>query len=316
MNILVTGGAGFIGSHLARRALALGHAVTVVDNLSTGYRAQVPDAADFVYADLGNPTHYLRMRGLAPDVIFHLAAQSSGWISMDAPIRDLDDNLRATVLLTEWALSVGSPRLVFASTESVYGEGEGRAPFDEDMLPRPRSFYGCSKLACEHYLRVAHRELGLAPTSLRLFSVYGPRQDLANMRQGILSIYLSYVLRGEPVTVKGPAERVRDLVIVDDVVEAFLAAAAAPATIGRELNVCTGEAVTVGDMIRRLGRAFGRDDHPIAVEAGTPGDVFLSIGDHARMTAATGWRPTVLLDDGIRRIADAFAAARDVRRSA
>jgi len=303
MQMLITGGAGFIGSHLARRAVELGHKVTVVDNLSTGYRHQVPDGADFVYADLGNPAHYVRLRSLKPDLIFHIGAQSSGWISMDSPIRDMDDNLRATVLLAEWALAVGSPRFLFASTESIYGEGEGRVPFTEEALPRPLSFYGCSKLACEHYLRVAHRYQGLQPTCLRLFSVYGPRQDLANMRQGILSIYLTYVLAGTPVTVKGPAERVRDMVIVDDVVEAFLLASQQPETIGKELNVCTGEAVTIGEMIRRLGAAFGKPDYPIAVEGGTPGDVFCSTGSHARMTEITGWKPTVYLDEGLRRIA-------------
>jgi UDP-glucose 4-epimerase len=306
MQMLITGGAGFIGSHLARRALALGHQVTVVDNLSTGYRHQVPEGADFVYADLGNPSHYLRLRGLRPEVIFHLAAQSSGWISMDSPLRDLDDNLRATVLLAEWALAAGCPRLLFASTESTYGEGQGRVPFTEEALPRPLSFYGCSKLACEHYLRVAHRYQGLEPTSLRLFSVYGPRQDLANLRQGILSIYLSYVLAGKPVTVKGAASRVRDLVVVDDVVEAFLAAARVPATIGQELNVCTGEGVTVGELIRRLGAAFGTADYPLEEEEGTPGDVHTSTGSHARMTELCGWKPTVYLDEGLRQIAAAF----------
>jgi UDP-glucose 4-epimerase len=306
MQTLITGAAGFIGSHLARRCLELGHQVTVVDNLSTGYRHQVPDGADFIYADLGNPSHYVRLRGLRPEVVFHVGAQSSGWISMDSPLRDMDDNLRATVLVAEWALAVGCPRVVFASTESVYGEGDGRVPFTEDALPRPLSFYGCSKLACEHYLRVAHRYQGLQPTCLRLFSVYGPRQDLANLRQGILSIYLTYVLAGKPVTVKGSPARVRDMVVVDDVVEAFVAAAREPATIGRELNVCTGEAVTIGDMIRRLGAAFGTPDYPIEVEDGTPGDVFVSTGSHALMTEVTGWRPTVYLDDGLAQIAAAL----------
>jgi UDP-glucose 4-epimerase len=306
MHMLITGAAGFIGSTLARRALALGHRVTIVDNLSTGYRHQVPEGAEFVYADLGNPAHYVRLREVRPEVVFHIAAQSSGWISMDSPIRDMDDNARATVLLAEWAQSVGCPRFLFASTESVYGEGEGRVPFTEEALPRPLSFYGCSKLSCEHYLRVMHKYQALQPTCLRLFSVYGPRQDLINMRQGILSIYLTYVLAGKPVTVKGAAERVRDMVIVDDVVEAFLAAAREPATIGKELNVCTGEAVTIGDVIRRLGLAFGKPDYPIEVEGGTPGDVFCSTGSHARMTEITGWKPTVYLDEGLAMIAAKF----------
>jgi len=303
MHSLITGGAGFIGSHLARRCLALGHQVTVVDNLSTGYQRNVPDGAAFVYCDLGNAAQYYKLRGIKPDVIYHLGAQSSGWISFDAPLRDLDDNLRSTVLLGEWAQQVGCPRILLASTESTYGEGSGRVPFTESSDQRPLTYYGCSKLAAEHYLRVANTCHGLQATWLRLFSVYGPKQDLANLRQGILSIYLSYVLAGEPVTVKGSLERVRDMVIVDDVCEAFLAAAAEPATIDRAFNVCTGEGLTIGEIIQRLGQAFGHADYPTVEEGGTPGDVFCSVGDHAALTEVTGWKPRVYLDEGLAMIA-------------
>jgi len=306
MHSLITGGAGFIGSHLARRCLALGHQVTVVDNLSTGYQRNVPDGAEFVYCDLGAPAQYYKLRGLRPDVIYHLGAQSSGWISFDAPLRDMDDNLRSTVLLGEWAQSVGCPRVLLASTESTYGEGKGRVPFHETSDQRPLTYYGCSKLAAEHYLRVANDCHGLQATWLRLFSVYGPKQDLANLKQGILSIYLAYVLAGKPVTVKGSLQRVRDMVIVDDVVEAFLAAASEPNTINHAYNVCSGEGLTIGEIIQRLGKAFGHASYPVVEEGGTPGDVFASIGDHAALTAATGWKPTVFLDQGLAMIAANF----------
>jgi UDP-glucose 4-epimerase len=304
--VLVTGGAGFIGSHLARRALSEGHSVVVVDNLSTGYRHQIPDGADFIYADLGNPAHYGRLRDEKPDVIFHLAAQSSGWVSFDSPMRDLEDNTHATILLSQWALQQGCKRLLFASTESVFGEGTGRNPFDEKSLPLPLSFYGASKLACEHYLRISHNELGLEHTCLRLFTVYGPKQDLANMRQGIVSIYLSYILKGGPVTVTGSLDRVRDLVIVDDVVDAFWRASQTPATIGKELVVATGEHITLGQLIKDLGKAFGHPDIAIETTGGTPGDVMESYGNSALLRELTGWKPTCTVADGIARIRASF----------
>jgi UDP-glucose 4-epimerase len=301
MRMLVTGGAGFIGSYLARRLLSEGHHVTVVDNLSTGYRENVPPGADFVYADLGNPLHYYRLDALRPDVVFHLGGQSSGWISMDAPLGDLEDNLRSTILLSDWALTHGCRRLIDTSSESVYGEGDPERPFTEETLPRPLTYYGCSKLASEHYLRVKANNSPLQHTCLRLFTIYGPGQDLANMRQGIVSIYLAYAARGMPVVVKGSLDRVRDLVYVDDAVDAFVRAAAEPKTVGLELNVATRVRTRLGDLIKKMAAEVGRPDLPIVAEEGTPGDVLHSFGDASRLHALTGWKPTVDVAEGLRR---------------
>jgi UDP-glucose 4-epimerase len=300
---LITGGAGFIASYLAKRALADRHQVTVVDNLSSGNRGNVPGGAGFVHADLGNPAHYVRLRGQKPDVIFHLAGQSSAWVSMDSAIADMDDNLRSTVLLSEWGLQQGCKRFLYASTESVYGEGSATTPWTEASPTRPSSFYGCSKLASEHYLRVTAASRGLEPTCLRLFTTYGPGQDLANVRQGILSIFLSYILRGETVPVKGPLARVRDFVFVEDVVDAFLTAAREPRTIGQELNVATGVPTRLSALIEKLGQVCGgKASWPTAQEEGTPGDVMESYGDASKLRALTGWQPKVSLEQGIAQI--------------
>jgi UDP-glucose 4-epimerase len=136
--------------------------------------------------------------------------------------------------------------------------------------------------------------------------VYGPKQDLANLKQGILSIYLAYVLEGKPVTVKGSLQRVRDMVIVDDVCEAFLGAAKEPRTINRAFNVCTGEGLTIHEIIQRLGKAFGHASYPVIEEDGTPGDQFASTGDHTALTELIGWKPTVYLDQGLAMIAASF----------
>ncbi|MBI5502308.1 MAG: NAD-dependent epimerase/dehydratase family protein [Deltaproteobacteria bacterium] len=301
MHALVTGGAGFIGSQLALRLLRDGQRVTVVDNLSTGYRESVPAGAGFVYADLGNPEHYRRLDEVRPDVVFHLGGQSSGWISMDGPLGDLEDNLRSTILLADWALARGCRRFLYASSESVYGEGSAERAFTEATLPRPLTYYGCSKLAAEHYLRVKAENSALQHTCLRLFTVYGPGQDLANMRQGIVSIYLAYAAKGEPVVVKGSLDRIRDLVFVDDVVGAFVAAAAEPRTIGLELNVATGVPTRLGDLIRDMVVAVGYPELAVRPEAGTPGDVMHSFGDASRLAALTGWRPAVSVREGLDR---------------
>jgi UDP-glucose 4-epimerase len=303
MRILVTGGAGFIASVLAKRALAEGHEVTVVDNLSSGHRHNVPEGATFIHADLGNVSAYKKLEAERPEVIFHLAGQSSAWVSMDSAIADMDDNLRSTVLLSDWGLARGCTRFLYASTESVYGEGSARIAWTEASPTLPSSYYGCSKLASEHYLRVAARASGLEPTCLRLFTTNGPGQDLLNARQGILSIYLSYVLQGVTVPVKGPLDRVRDFVFMDDVVEAFLTAARSPRTIGKALNVATGVPTRLGELIDALGQAVaGKRPYPVQQEAGTPGDVMESFGDASQLTELTGWKPRVSLDEGIARI--------------
>jgi UDP-glucose 4-epimerase len=174
----------------------------------------------------------------------------------------------------------------------------------------PLSFYGASKLANEHYLRISHQELGLETTALRLFTVYGPKQDLANMRQGIVSIYLSYILKGGPVTVTGSLERVRDLVIVDDVVDAFWRASKTPSTIGKHLVVATGEHITLGKLIKDLGKAFGHPDIEIKVIEKTPGDVMVSYGNSALLRELTGWKPTCTIAEGIARIRASITSPR------
>ena len=253
LDVLVTGGAGFIGSRIAASLIADGHRVVVADDLSTGYRENVPAEATFVPSDLS------REEGIAvlPDrpygAILHLAGQSSGEKSFDDPARDFDANARSTLLLADWALQREIPALLHASSMGVYGNA-GVAPVAEDAPTRPLSWYGASKLAAERVLEAAAAQ-GLRTVSFRMFNVYGRGQDLENMKQGMVSIYLAYLLRGEPVLVKGALDRVRDFVHVDDVVEAWRLALEKP--LSGPFNLGTGVGTTVGDLLAGLFEAIG-----------------------------------------------------------
>jgi len=182
--VLLTGGAGFIGSHLARALLDDGWAVDVVDDLSTGNRANVPDGAKLQKLDLARPGATEELADGPYDAVAHLAGQSSGEKSFDDPGRDIDSNTRSTVVLADWALARGVPRFVHASSMGVYGQ-VGHAAGEESTAARPISWYGASKLAAERALAVASSR-GLSTCSLRMFSIYGPGQDLREMRQGMV----------------------------------------------------------------------------------------------------------------------------------
>ncbi len=295
--VLVTGGAGFIGSHLARSLLEDGFEVDVADNLHSGRRENVPDGATFHQLDLGQPDAIAQIPSKDYAAVLHLAGQSSGEKSFDDPAYDLDANARSTVLLADWALHNDVPAFVHASSMGVYGQPDSH-PVAEDAPTRPLSWYGASKRAAELSLRAA-AEHGLRTCSLRMFSVYGPGQDMTDLRQGMVSIYLAYLLRGEPVEVRGSLDRVRDLVHVDDVVAAWRAALDAEA--GGPINIGSGAGTTVGELIERLISTCGLPtDHPVTEAEGTPGDQFALSADIARARDVLSWAPRTPLDDGLR----------------
>ena len=292
---LLTGGAGFIGSHLARALLGDGWRVDVVDDLSSGSAAYVPAEADLIELDLGSPGATARLPTGEYDAIAHLAGQSSGEKSFDDPERDFDANARSTVALAAWARTRGIRLFVQASSMGVYGDVSTQ-PVDESVAPRPLSFYGASKLAAEHALQVAPDVRGI---SLRMFSIYGPGQNLAEMRQGMVSIFLAMALRGEPIEVRGPLDRVRDFVYVDDCVEAWMRALESTDAAG-PFNVGTGVGTSIRRLIADLLELLGTPDHPVA-ELGvrTPGDQFALSASTVRTWETLGWSARTTLRDGL-----------------
>jgi UDP-glucose 4-epimerase len=298
--VLVTGGAGFIGSHLARRVLAQGGEVVVVDDLSNGRRENAPPGATLHVADLRDPTT-LDLLGDEPfDAVFHLAAQSSGALSFADPEADFTSHAPVVFNLLRWCQRTGVRRFLYASSTTIYGEPE-TLPVAEDHPVRPKTYYGAGKAAGERYVALFSR-LGLDTTVFRLPNVYGPGQNLANLNQGMISIYLAYLLRGEPILVAGSPARFRDFLHIDDLADAWMAALTAEATFGRTFNLATGRATTVAEVLDHLRRAAGRPDHPVTCIDNTPGDQTGVVCDISRIADALGWRPNVDISTGIERL--------------
>jgi UDP-glucose 4-epimerase len=309
MRVLVTGGAGFIGSALARRLIGEDHGVLIVDNLSTGKRSNVPPEATLLAGDLADPATLQHLPAGSYDAVVHLAAQSSGAIGQANPYLDLQVNVGATLLLSRWCLEQKVPRFVYASSMTVYGQGN-REPVDENAACRPIGYYGASKLASENYLRLASDE-GLGVTCLRLYNVYGRGQNLGNLYQGMASIYLAYLLDEVAVPVTGSFDRFRDFVHVGDVVEALVLALRRPKTPSFVYNIGTGRKTTVRELLRVLISAVGLpEDHPVNELAGSQSDVFGSIASSVRAKEELGWVPRARLEDGLR---DMVAWAKSVR---
>ena len=314
MNVLVTGGAGFIGSHLCDALVARGDRVTAVDDLSTGARENVPDGAELVEADVADADALERaFAGRAIDAVLHVAGQASIATSFADPGRDLRVNVVGTLNVIERCLAADVPRLVHASSMTVYGEPDA-VPTPEDALCRPVSYYGITKYAAERYVHVAgaRTDVSLSVTSLRMFNVYGERQSLTNPYQGVLAIFIGNVLRREPITIHSDGRQTRDFVYVADAVDAWLRVLDRPETDGAVYNVGSGRETTIAKLAGAVLRAFGESPESWEIHRGRAqeGDLRSTAGDVKALEAATGWRPQTSLEDGMART---IAWARETR---
>jgi UDP-glucose 4-epimerase len=289
---VVTGGAGFIGSHVADALLARGDEVHVLDDLSTGRREKVPAAASFVEGDIRTDSSGLFAR-VRPEVCFHLAAQADVGTSVERPDHDADVNVVGTVRLLEAAREHGT-QIVFTSTGgAMYGECDG--PAAETAERKPISPYGISKLAGEEYLAGWNRLHGARHVSLRLGNVYGARQE-AGLEGGVIAIFLERMAAGQPTRIYGDGQQTRDFVYVRDVVSALLAA------VGREgsvYNVGTGTETTVNALHGLCRRVTGVGDEPEYGPA-RAGDVRRSVIDASLAKRELGWRAETDLEQGLR----------------
>ena len=246
--IIVTGVAGFIGARIAERFLNDGYDVIGVDDFTVGRPENVPKGVSFIEGDLID-VGTLKKLPRRCDVLLHLAGQSSGEISFDDPVTDLKKNAISTLNLIRYGLDVGVRKFVYASSMSVYGN-QPDAPVREDALCLPLSCYGNGKLAAERYLMIYGHDLPFI--AFRMFNVYGTGQDLSNLRQGMVSIFLAQALMSGKVQVKGSAARFRDFIHVDDVVEAWVRAAFDPDPESAILNLGTGVRSTVSDLLSEI----------------------------------------------------------------
>ena len=305
--VLVTGGAGFIGSHVVAALRAAGRRVVVLDDFSTGRRENLAEwtddpAVEVIAGDVrGDLAALLAGRGPLAAVV-HLAAQTSVVRSIEAPIDDLDINLRATARLLLFAAEAGAQRLVFASSAAVYGE-PARVPVDEGDPTRPLSPYGAAKRAAELYLQCLGPLRGVATTCLRLFNVYGPRQDPKSPYAGVVAAFLARALAGQPLVIFGDGFQTRDLVYVGDVARA-IAMAVEQGPEGHVLcNIGGGREVSIRELAATAQRVCGATDTALEFAPARPGEIERSVARTWHADEALGFRPEVALDEGLRRTA-------------
>jgi len=299
MNLLITGVAGFIGSHVAARALTRGFSVYGVDDLSSGFLKNVPDGVLF---------SEMKVRDITPEIlierqvdgILHLAGQNGAAGSKNYPVLDAEINVLQTISLHAAAEKAGITKFVYASSVAVYGEGEGMPPFREEDATEPLSPYGAGKLAAEKYGHLFQkRNPESIYVALRLHNVYGPGQDIHNYDQGIVSIFLGQAINFGRIEVKGRPERIRDLTYIDDCTDAFLRAIVVKAPGSYLFNVCTGSAVSFREIIDLIVEwrpgtevTWGRQD---------VFDPITTVGDPSKIRGALGWEPKIDFYEGLTR---------------
>ncbi|MCX5855336.1 MAG: NAD-dependent epimerase/dehydratase family protein [Deltaproteobacteria bacterium] len=297
--VLVTGGAGFIGSHLAKKLIQAGYHVFVIDNLSTGRRSNIPEAAEFIELDLSLTNSLDELQDLHLDAIFHLAAQSSGALSFVDPHADLRSHIYSTFNLLQYCLKFKVNRFLYASSATVYGDPL-YLPVDENHPKNPKTYYAAGKIASEAYVNLFN-SLGVNTTILRMPNVYGPGQNLENKNQGMVSIYLSYMLGNSPIVVKGLPTRFRDFIYIDDVINAWMKAQKAAEAYGKIYNLASGEKSLVEDILKELVSAFDIPQYPIVYDCGTPGDQTGMVCDISRISEDLNWNPEIDLKIGIKK---------------
>lgn len=302
MKALVTGGAGFIGSHIAHRLVHEGHDVVILDNLSSGKRENlgaIRERVRFVEADVRDRAT-VEAETSGCEVVFHEAAIVSVPYSVEHPEESHDVNIVGTLNVLQAARKAKARRVVFASSAAVYGE-EPTLPKVETMLPEPVSPYGIEKLTGEYYLATWSKLFGVETVALRYFNVFGPRQDPTSPYSGVISVFGDRILAGKPITFFGDGKQFRDFVYVDNVVEANFLAASRPGVSGRVFNVGCGERTTLLELADLIGKTAG-----VTVEKsfGPPraGDIKESVADIGRARQELGYEPKVSVAEGLERL--------------
>jgi len=311
MKILVTGGAGFIGSHVVDALLQEGHEVLVIDDLSTGKLENVNSGARLKRMDIRSPGLRSLLLSERPDIVNHHAAHVDVRASVADPSHDMDINIRGTLNLLECSREAGVKKFIYASSGgAIYGEPD-YLPVDESHPARPICPYGVSKYTPELYLFMYARVHGLNYSVLRYPNIYGPRQDPSG-EAGVVAIFAGKMLRGEDVTINGTGEQERDFLFIDDVVRANLLCL--EKGDGGVYNLGWGEGVSVNDIFERLARITGYTKRP---QHGPPkaGETFRIYLDASKARRELGWTPSVRLDEGLKRTVEFISRRGGAERS-
>ena len=298
--VLVTGGGGFIGSHLVERLLRDGHSVRVLDNFATGRRENLlPFLADIELVE-GDLQSYERANIAVRDIemVLHQAALPSVPRSVQDPLTSNASNVIGTLNILLAARDSGVSRLVFASSSSVYGANQAM-PKVEELSPEPISPYAVAKLAGEGYCRSFHHVYGLETVSLRYFNVFGPRQDLLSQYASVVPNFITALRQGRPLTIYGDGEQSRDFTYVGNIVDANVLAMSAAADVsGRVYNIACGKRITVNGLVSELEDLIGAEAE-LVYAADRPGEVRESMADIGRARAELGYAPSTELREGL-----------------
>ena len=304
MNILVTGGAGFIGSHLVRHLLAKGENVTALDNLSTGLAENLPPEAKLVEMDILDEDLPKVVAAGAFDAIVHLAAQTMVDTSIKNPLLDTRENLLGTVQVLEAARAANVKRVIFASTAAAYGDvKEDDLPVREAQPTEPMSFYGLSKLSVEKYLEMYRKIYGMEYVVLRFANVYGERQGDGG-EGGVISIFAKAVAEGRDITIYGDGEQTRDFVYAGDIAEGILAALRTE-EVNAAYNLSTQTETSLRELVSLLAEIRGREIVP-KYGAEREGDIYKSMLSNSRARRGLDWQPATTLAEGLRRTYEYF----------
>ena len=301
MHYLVTGGAGFIGSHICDRLLTEGHQVRILDNFSTGKHENIP-ASDDVEVIEGDVGDYDTVKSAMQDInmVFHEAAIASVPETVGNPLASERVNYRGTLNILEAARHAGVQRVMFACSAAVYGDLP-ELPKQESMPVKPLSPYAVDKLASEQACQMYTHLYGLETVSLRYFNVFGPRQDPSSPYSGVISIFTDFINQGKQPTIYGDGEQTRDFVYVSDVVEANILASTSPSAAGKAFNVATNGKLSINDLLKTICNLKGALFEP-EYKPGREGDIRHSRADISAAQEQLGWKPVVGFEEGLRRL--------------
>ncbi|MCB9849224.1 MAG: SDR family oxidoreductase [Phycisphaerales bacterium] len=307
-NILVTGGAGFIGSHLATRFCELGHSVRVFDSLATGKRENLAHLAgkiEFVQGDLCHEEECMRACNDI-DTVFHVGALPSVPVSVDRPLDTHNANITGTLNILMAARDNKCRRVIYSGSSSCYGETE-ISPKVETICPAPVSPYAAQKLAGEHYMSVFYKCYGLDTLTTRYFNVFGPRQDPKSQYAAVIPAFITAMLDDNAPTIYGDGKQTRDFTFVENIVHAYMLAIDVPKTCGQTVNVACGYQISLLDIVDALNSILGKNIRP-NFEAPRAGDVRNSMADISAAKKLLGYSPVVSFEDGLKRTIEYYAA--------
>lgn len=304
MKILITGGAGFVGHYLTKNLLNHGFNVEIIDNFSNSdFALQELSKSSVHNFDLAIPEWKSHLIKKNFDVIIHCAAQSSNAISQDSPFQDLDSNQLATLQVLDFCNKSGVKRLIFTSSMSVYGNAS-MFPTPPNNICLPLTNYAIHKLASEHYIK---NQIDLDWTIFRLYTTYGSGQFLKNKKQGLIKIYLSYLIENKPIVVHGDINRIRDIIHVSDVVSAITKSISNKITFNKIYNLGSGKTISVSQILEKLISEFGLpSDYPIKITDADIGDPFKTHADISSLTKDLDWKPLISPLDGIKLTVNAY----------